>query len=181
MLERARHPGPRCPRSAFTREVLRCQVESATPISRSAAELETHLRSARCRLATAAGEQGAVLSPVGAAPLGEPHASITVSDRYLAMHHAVPALHDEQLVDGMHVHVAVPSRAAGVDVVNRLRPWLHVLPALSANSPFWRGRDSGFASWRSVHTQRCPVEGRRRSPTGWRTTSAASTPCSAAA
>ena len=154
-----RGPGPRRPESSLTHEVLRCQVESATPICRSAAELEAHLRSARRRLAAAAEAQGAVLSPVGAAPVGEPHASITTSDRYLAMHDAVPALLNEQLLNGMHVHVGVPSRAAGVDVLNRLRPRLHLLIALSANSPFWRGRDSGFASWRSVHLQRWPVEG----------------------
>jgi carboxylate-amine ligase len=159
VLERAARSDPRCPESSLTREVLRCQVESATPVCRSGTELEAHLRSARCRLAAAAEAQGAVLSPVGAAPLGEPHASITASDRYLAMHHVVPALLNEQLLNGMHVHVAVPSRAAGVDVLNRLRPRLHILLALSANSPFWRGRDSGFASWRSVHAQRWPVEG----------------------
>ena len=159
VLEGAGHPRPRCPESSLTREVLRCQVESATPICRSAAELEAHLRSARRRLAAAAEAQGAVLAPVGAAPVGEPHASVTASDRYLAMHDAVPALLDEQLLNGMHVHVAVPSRAVGVDVVNRLRPRMHILLALSANSPFWRGRDSGFASWRTVHAQRWPVEG----------------------
>jgi carboxylate-amine ligase len=159
VLERAGRPAPFCPESSLTREVLRCQVESASPICRSAAELEAHLRSARLRLAAAAEAQGAVLSPVGAAPLGEPHASVTASDRYLAIHHAVPALLNEQLLNGMHVHVAVPSRAVGVDVLNRLRPRLHILLALSANSPFWRGRDSGFASWRSVHAQRWPVEG----------------------
>ena len=159
VLEGAGHPGPRSPGSSLTREVLRCQVESATPICRSAAELEAHLKSARRGLAAAAEAQGAVLSPVGAAPVGEPHASITASDRYLAMHDAVPALLNEQLLNGMHVHVAVPGRAAGVDVLNRLRPRLHILIALAANSPFWRGRDSGFASWRSVHLQRWPVEG----------------------
>jgi glutamate---cysteine ligase / carboxylate-amine ligase len=159
VIEGAGRPGPRRPESSLTREVLRCQVESATPICRSAAELEAHLRSARRRLAAAAEEQGSVLSPVGAAPVGEPHASITASERYLAMHDAVPALLNEQLLNGMHVHVGVPGRAAGVDVLNRLRPRLHVLIALCANSPFWRGRDSGFASWRSVHLQRWPVEG----------------------
>ena len=159
VLEGAGRLRPRCAESSLTREVLRCQVESATPICRSASELEAHMRSARRRLAAAAEAQGTVLSPVGAAPLGEPHASITASDRYLAMHDAVPALLNEQLLNGMHVHVAVPSRAAGVDVLNRLRPRLHILLALSANSPFWRGRDSGFASWRAVHAQRWPVEG----------------------
>jgi carboxylate-amine ligase len=159
VLDAVERPGPPRPQSSLTREVLRCQVESATPICRTAAELEAHLRSARFRLAAAADAQGAVLSPVGAAPLGEPHASVTASDRYLAMHDAVPALLNEQLLNGMHVHVAVPNRAAGVDVLNRLRPRLHILLALAANSPLWRGLDSGFASWRSVHAQRWPVEG----------------------
>jgi carboxylate-amine ligase len=75
------------------------------------------------------------------------------------MHDAVPGLLNEQLLNGMHVHVAVPGREAGLHVLNRLRPRLHVLLALGANSPFWRGRDSGFASWRTVHAQRWAVEG----------------------
>lgn len=159
VLAQVGHAEPHLPGPTLKAEVLRCQVESATPICRSAAELEGHLRSGRSRLCAAAEAQGAVLAPVGAAPVGEPHASVTASDRYLAMHDCVPALLNEQLVNGMHVHVAVPGRAAGLQVLNRLRPRLHVLLALGANSPFWRGQDSGFASWRSVHTQRWPVEG----------------------
>jgi carboxylate-amine ligase len=159
VLEQVGHPTPQCSEPSLKHEVLRCQVESATPVCRSAAELEGHLRSARRRLATAAEAQGALLAAVGAAPLGEPHASVTASDRYLAMHDTVPGLLNEQLLNGMHVHVGIPGRAAGIQVLNRQRPRLHVLLALSANSPFWRGRDSGFASWRTVHAQRWPVEG----------------------
>jgi carboxylate-amine ligase len=46
-----------------------------------------------------------------------------------------------------------------VVVLNQLRPWLPVLVAMSANSPFWRGRDTGFASWRTVVFDRWPVSG----------------------
>ncbi|WP_270888173.1 carboxylate-amine ligase [Pedococcus sp. 5OH_020] len=145
--------------TTFQAEVLRCQVETASPICHDLAELEEHLRCSRARLSAAARRHGAVLAAVGAAPWGEPDPQITPTDRYLAMRKAAPALLSEQLICGMHVHVEVPSRAVGVDVINRLRPQLHVLLALSANSPFWRGAESGFASWRAVQWQRWPVEG----------------------
>ena len=144
---------------ALQAEVLRAQVETASPVCSSLAELGDHLRASRRQLARAAEEGGAALAAVGAAPVGGPDPSITPSRRYLAMQASVPVLLSEQLINGMHVHVEVPGRAAGVEVMNRLRPHLHLLLALAANSPFWRGRDTGCASWRSVHAQRWPVEG----------------------
>jgi 8-oxo-dGTP pyrophosphatase MutT (NUDIX family) len=68
----------------------------------------------------------------------------------------------------MHVHVgtAPPGTAVGdadddvrVAVVDALRPWLPVLLAMTANSPYFLGRDTGFASYRQVHWQRWPVAG----------------------
>jgi carboxylate-amine ligase len=97
---------------------------------------------------------------VGAAPV---HAGgqvpVTGKDRYRAIAAQSPAVVAEHLVNGMHVHVGVPGRAAGITVLNRLRPWLHVLLALSANSPMWRGGDTGFASWRGVHALRWGAAG----------------------
>jgi carboxylate-amine ligase len=59
----------------------------------------------------------------------------------------------------LHVHVAVRHPEVAVDVANRLRAHLPLLLALSANSPFWRGRDSGFASTRSPQFQAFPRSG----------------------
>ena len=56
----------------------------------------------------------------------------------------------QQLSCGMHVHVGLESRAEGVAVLDRIRPWLSVLMALSANSPFAHGVDTGYASYRTV-------------------------------
>jgi carboxylate-amine ligase len=55
--------------------------------------------------------------------------------------------------------VGVPDRDAGVAVLDRLRPWLPVLVALGANSPYWDGADTGFASWRTIVFGRWPVSG----------------------
>ena len=56
-----------------------------------------------------------------------------------------------------HVHVGVPSRDLGVQVLARLRPWLAPLLAVSANSPIAGGRDTGWASWRYVIQSRWPT------------------------
>jgi carboxylate-amine ligase len=54
----------------------------------------------------------------------------------------------EQLTCGVHVHVSVTDSEEGVAVLDRIRVWLPVLLALSANSPFWQGADTGYASFR---------------------------------
>lgn len=65
----------------------------------------------------------------------------------------------EQLTCGCHIHVSVDSDEEGVAVLDRIRPWLPVLTAMSANSPFWQGEDSGYASYRSRVWNRLPSAG----------------------
>ena len=56
---------------------------------------------------------------------------------------------EEQVVFGFHVHVGLSDREAAVQTMNRARLWLAPLLALSANSPFWMGEDTGYASYRT--------------------------------
>ncbi|MFC5801967.1 carboxylate-amine ligase [Streptomyces formicae] len=60
---------------------------------------------------------------------------------------------------GCHVHIGTLDRTCALALAGRLRPWLPALQALAANSPFHAGRDSGFASWRSVEADRRPTAG----------------------
>jgi carboxylate-amine ligase len=62
-------------------------------------------------------------------------------------------------LNGMHVHVSIPDPETGVQVLNHLRPWLPVLQAATANSPFFAGADTGYASWRSMLWERWPTVG----------------------
>jgi carboxylate-amine ligase len=55
--------------------------------------------------------------------------------------------------------VEIASADEGVAVLDRIRPWLPVLLALSANSPFWQGADTGYASYRSLVVSRWPSAG----------------------
>jgi carboxylate-amine ligase len=57
------------------------------------------------------------------------------------------------------VHVAVADRELAIQVSNRLRPWLPLLLALTANSALYRNADTGYASWRSVLWARWPSAG----------------------
>ncbi|HEY6794327.1 MAG TPA: glutamate-cysteine ligase family protein, partial [Kineosporiaceae bacterium] len=104
--------------------------------------------------------QGAVLAPVGALPF-DPAEPVAVgrTERHQELLAQSSELALEQLAGSMRVYVEVPDRSFGATIMNRLRPWLHVLLALSANSPIWRGRDTGFASWRSISARRRAADG----------------------
>ncbi|MCC9305744.1 glutamate--cysteine ligase [Kitasatospora sp. RB6PN24] len=142
------------------RELLQAQLEVATPVCHGLDEVGGHLLRMRHALGEAARQAGCALAAVGAAPLfGVRPVPVTATHRYLAMREDTRQLTDEQLICGMHVHVGVPDRAGGVRMLNGLRPWLALLVALAANSPMWQGRDTGFASWRTVVFGRWPVSG----------------------
>ena len=64
-----------------------------------------------------------------------------------------------QLTNGFHIHVAVESQQEAVVALDRIRVWLPVLLALSSNSPFAKGFDSGFASYRYQKWTRWPNSG----------------------
>lgn len=140
-------------------ELLQVQVEIATPVCESLDEVRAHLVRLRGGVAAAAAQSGCRIAAVGTAPLGRGSALVTKGERYRAIADSAPQLAYEMMINGMHVHAGVPDRAVGVAVANRLRPWLGVLIALSANSPFWNGHDTGFASWRSIQFERWPVSG----------------------
>ncbi|MFD5573636.1 carboxylate-amine ligase [Streptomyces cadmiisoli] len=142
------------------RELLQAQIEVATPICRDLAQVAVHLTRLRRAVRSAAVRGGCVAAASGAAPLASRTVMpVTPTQRYEDMHTEAARLVDEQLICGMHVHVAVPSRSLGAGALARLRPWLPVLVALGANSPFWDAKDTGFASWRTVVFGRWPASG----------------------
>jgi glutamate---cysteine ligase / carboxylate-amine ligase len=99
------------------------------------------------------------------------HPETTPESRYERMTSRFGLPAREALTCGCHVHVEVGSPEEGVAVLDRVRPWLPVLLALSANSPFWQGEDTGFASYRYLTWSRWPSAGPTAlfgSPAGYR-------------
>ena len=94
----------------------------------------------------------------GLAPYGLPSPpTVTDDPRYLELARRFPFAMSTNGTCGCHVHVAVPTRQLGVEALLRIRPWLPVLIALTANSPIWQGRDAGWASQRLVLASRWPT------------------------
>ncbi|WP_306312477.1 carboxylate-amine ligase [Streptomyces hydrogenans] len=159
-VRRAAGLGPFADGVEIQDELLQAQIEVATPVCWSLDEVGGHLLRLRHAVATAAEASGVRVAATGAAPLrGDLPVPVTPTPRYLMMEGAARQLVDEQLICGMHVHVGVPDPETGVAVLNRIRGWLPTLLAMSANSPLWERRDTGFASWRTIVFGRWPVSG----------------------
>ncbi len=130
-------------------ELFLDQVEIA---SDPAADLDTvvaDLRERRRTAAEAAASEGATLMAAPTPVLPHPEHEVTPKQRYQTMMGRFGELGRRAVVCGMHVHVDVHSPDEGVGVVDRLRPWLPVVQAISTNSPYNEGVDTGYASWRA--------------------------------
>ena len=79
--------------------------------------------------------------------------------RYQFLYSSLRELARREPTFGLHVHVAVPSPEQGVRAYNRMRAHLPILLALSGNSPFWQGRDTGLCSMRTPLFQAFPRVG----------------------
>ncbi len=141
-------------------EFMRFQVETTTGVCTSLAELAVDLHRERRAVARAAAAHDARLVAIGTPPFDVPGLSALTDDpRYRRIAQDFPTCSGDEVACACHVHVAVPSRDVGVHVVNRLRGWLPVLLALSANSPIWRGRISGWESYRYLVQREWPSAG----------------------
>jgi carboxylate-amine ligase len=140
-------------------ELRREQVEAGTQPRETLAQVREALVRNRRDLSEAAGSRGLAVVATGAAWISPDQVRLTDEDRYRRMAETFGPIARRQLVDGCHVHVGMPDRAAAIEVVNRVRPWLAVLLALSANSPFWDGEDTGYASYRHEVWSRWPTAG----------------------
>ncbi|MFF5208146.1 glutamate--cysteine ligase [Streptosporangium sp. NPDC000396] len=141
-------------------EITRFQVEAKTSPCARVSELEEQLRQMRSAVASAARDEGLAAVASGTPVLGEfVPPPITDHPRYDVGIATYRALHDEQSICAGHVHVHLPDRERAVLVGNHLRPWLPVLIAMTANSPLWAGRDTGYASWRTLCWGKWPVAG----------------------
>jgi glutamate---cysteine ligase / carboxylate-amine ligase len=134
------------------------QLETNTRPCRGLDDLGRELRRCRAGAAEAAARTGVQVAALATSPVAvEPE--LVGKGRYLQMARAFGLTAYEQLTCGCHVHVGVSSDEEGVAALDRAGPWLAVLLALSANSPFWQDRDSAYASFRYQVQGRWPSAG----------------------
>ncbi|MEU8437794.1 glutamate--cysteine ligase [Streptomyces sp. NPDC029216] len=141
-------------------ELTGYQVEVRTQPHTSLDDLREDLRHTRRAVAHAAERLGLRVISSGTPLMGQ-HTPppLTAGKRYAQSLATFRALDHEQTVCACHIHVEIPDLATALAVSNHLRPWLPTLIALSGNSPYWDGQDTGYNSWRTLTWGRWPVAG----------------------
>jgi carboxylate-amine ligase len=131
-------------------ELRASQLEVVTPVCRTLSEVRGELLRLRWGVIRAAEEAGVRIAAASTHPFSHwQDQPITAGERYEKILDRERRMAEEQVVFGFHVHVGLSDREAAVQTMNRARLWLAPLLALSANSPFWMGEDTGYASYRT--------------------------------
>ena len=140
-------------------ELFLHQVETRTDPTLDLRDALAQVVAARRTAGEAARAADLALVACGVVPMEGFEPVVTRNDRYQDMVDTFGAIARTGGTCGMHVHVGIDSDEEGVRVIDRLSPWLPVILAISANSPFCEGRDTGYASWRSQVWNRWPSAG----------------------
>ncbi|SCL66383.1 carboxylate-amine ligase [Micromonospora citrea] len=143
-------------RGQVEREFQTSQIEIGSPPGLELSSIRHSLGMLRVALADAAERAGVRLLAIGTGPVDGPVPPVVDKPRFDRMIERFRLLVPGPGNNGMHVHVGVPDPETGVQVLNHVRPWLPVLQAVTVNSPFAKGEDTGYASWRSVEWEHWP-------------------------
>jgi carboxylate-amine ligase len=138
-------------------------VELATSPHATVAGAASELAHLRTGLSARLETMGMAAAVAGTHPLATwEETEVSPGARYQFLYASLRELARREPTFALHVHVAVPDEAAAVRALNGLREELPTLLALSANSPYWQGRDSGLASARIPVFQTFPRTGTPR-------------------
>jgi carboxylate-amine ligase len=151
-------------RARVSLETHAAVMETTTGVHRRVKDAVAELASLRRRLTDAVAAHGLLPAAAGTHPSAMADETV-VSDhpRYRDIGESMRVLARREPTLATHVHVGVATPRAAVRLLNRLRAHVPVLLALSANSPFWQGRDTGFASTRTTLFDAFPRSGLPRS------------------
>jgi carboxylate-amine ligase len=141
-------------------EMHQSVVELGTEICQSAVDARAHVIELRTKLAELAGRSGLKIASVGTLPFSHWRDQlITQGERYQEIVKDMQQLARANLIFGLHVHVGIPDRHSAIQVMNQARYFLPHIYALSANSPFWVGQDTGLKGYRLKVFERFPRTG----------------------
>jgi carboxylate-amine ligase len=135
-------------------------VEIGTEICSDAREARRQITALRTELAKLAGQHGLVIASAGTHPFSHwMDQLITINERYTTIINDMQQVARVCLTFGLHVHVGIPDREEAIDIMNQARYFLPHLYALSVNSPFWLGQNTGLKAYRQMIFERLPRTG----------------------
>lgn len=141
-------------------EMHQSVVEVGTNICKNIKEAKAEIKFLRSKIVELAAKQQLVVGGAGTHPFSRwQDQPITDDPRY---HHIVNELQDaarSNLIFGMHCHVGIENREIGLQLMNQATYFLPHIFALSTNSPFWEGRNTGYKSFRTKVFDKFPRTG----------------------
>ncbi|MGM0606229.1 MAG: glutamate--cysteine ligase [Halobacteriota archaeon] len=141
-------------------ELFKCTIETQTPLIETIADADQSIRSIRDALVDHADSHGYRIATAGLHPAARwrelDHAQ---KPRYRSQLDRIQYPQHRNTTAGLHVHVGVDDPDKAVWIANELRWYLPPILALSANSPFWNGYDTGLASARAKIFEGLPNTG----------------------
>ncbi len=141
-------------------EMHQSVVELGTEICQSVVDARAHVIELRSKLAELAGRGGLKIASVGTHPFSHWHDQlITEGERYQEIVKDMQLLARANLIFGLHVHVGIADRETAIHVMNQARYFLPHIYALSVNSPFWVGHNTGLKGYRLKVFERFPRTG----------------------
>jgi len=141
-------------------EMHQSVAELGTEICTDARVARQQVVDLRRELAKLAGRDGLKIASAGTHPFSHwMDQLITVHERYATIVKDMQQIARANLIFGLHVHVGIPDREEGIDIMNQARYFLPHLYALSVNSPFWLGQNTGLKAYRQMIFERFPRTG----------------------
>jgi glutamate---cysteine ligase / carboxylate-amine ligase len=141
-------------------EMHQSMVELGTEICADARCARQQVVRLRGELATLAAQDGLKIASAGTHPFSHwMDQLITVDERYETIVKDMQQIARINLIFGLHVHVGIPDREEAIDVMNQARYFLPHIYALSVNSPFWLGQNTGLKAYRQMIFERFPRTG----------------------
>ncbi len=141
-------------------EMHQSVVELGTEICQSVVDARAHVIELRTKLAELAGRSGLKIASVGTHPFSHWRDQlITQGERYQEIVKDMQQLARANLIFGLHVHVGIADREMAIHVMNQARYFLPHIYALSVNSPFWVGCNTGLKGYRLKVFERFPRTG----------------------
>src|SRR5580704_3503957 len=156
-------------RDHVSAELMQSMIEVKTGVCRNVQEVQNDLFPLLRRLRNLARSMGYDLAMAGTHPFHRPsNSAVFPSARYDRIYDRLAYMIHQRVVFGLHMHVGVPNGDMAIGVMNVLVQHLPHLLAVSANSPFWQGIDSGLASCRTALFRSLPHAGVPRYFPGWK-------------
>lgn len=135
-------------------------IEVGTPICRDIREARVQLTRLRREIITLTQENGLCIAAAATHPISHwANVPITPAERYDRIVYEMQMLARANLIFGLHVHVAVEDPETRIQIMNAARYFLPHVFALSVNSPFWCGHNTGWKSYRAKVFDRFPRTG----------------------